>query len=400
MGTPFILKLPTVDTITDQIKVLGKGCKLYKVNISRAFRHVKLDPKEYNLLGLRHEHYYVDMCLPFGYRNGSALFQCLSDAVRHIMRRRHHDVINYIDDILGIGLPSQIDASFDALHQILRELGLQVLDKKLESPTTCLNCLGILINTETFTMSIPPQKLKEIWEKCCPWQNKLYFNKRQLQSLLGSLLYVSKCVRSSRFFLNRLLDTLRSMEDKNYTKISIEAKQDINWFSKFISVYNGVTFFHQKPIAHSIELDASLQGLGARWGSEVYTLKIPLGYMNPQIVHLEMLNILAALRVWQEPWKNSKVAIACDNLAVVQVLNSGHTRDLTLAAIARNIQFQIATMNIELKVNHIPGKVNVIADLLSRWNSRPNPHITLRQLLPLHKWVLINESHTMIDWSI
>ena len=153
------------------------------------------------------------------------------------------------------------------------------------------------------------------------------------------------------------------MEDRNCTKITIEAKQDINWFSKFISVYNGVTFFDQKPIAYSIELDASLQGLGARWGSEVYTLKIPLGYMNLQIVHLEMLNILAALRVWQEPWKNSKVAIACDNLAVVQVLNSGHTRDLTLVAIARNIQFQIATMNIDLKVNHIPGKVNVIADL-------------------------------------
>ena len=89
--------------------------------------------------------------------------------------------------------------------------------------------------------------------------------------------------------------------------------------------------------------------------------------------------------MWQEPWKNSKVAIACDNLAVVQVLNSGHTRDLTLAAIARNIHFQIATMNINLKVNHIPGKVNVIADLLSGWNSQPNPHITLGQLLPLHQ---------------
>ena len=74
------------------------------------------------------------------------------------MRRRHHDVINYIDDILGIGLPSEIDASFEALRQILRELGLQVSDKKLESPTTCLNCLGILINTETFTMS--PSEIK------------------------------------------------------------------------------------------------------------------------------------------------------------------------------------------------------------------------------------------------
>ena len=87
------------------------------------------------------------------------------------------------------------------------------------------------------------------------------------------------------------------MEDKKQTKLTIETKRDINWFSRFISVYNGVTFFDQKPIDHFIELDASLQGMGVRWGSEVYPLTIPLGYMDLQIVHLEMINILAALRV-------------------------------------------------------------------------------------------------------
>ena len=105
MGTSFILKLPTLDTITDQIKALGRGCKLYKVDISRAFRHVKLYTKEYDLLGLSHDCYYVDTCLLFGCRNESALFQCLSNAVCHIMRQCQYDVINYIDDILGIDLP-------------------------------------------------------------------------------------------------------------------------------------------------------------------------------------------------------------------------------------------------------------------------------------------------------
>ena len=42
--TPFILKLPTTDNIIDQVKALGRGCKLYKVDISRAFWHIKLDP--------------------------------------------------------------------------------------------------------------------------------------------------------------------------------------------------------------------------------------------------------------------------------------------------------------------------------------------------------------------
>ena len=57
-------------------------------------------------------------------------------------------------------------------------------------------------------------------------------------------------------------------------------------------------------------------------------------------------------------------------------------------------------MNVNLKVSNIPGKVNVIADLLSRWNSRPNENATLLQLLPTHRWASINESQIFIDWSI
>ena len=59
-------------------------------------------------------------------------------------------------------------------------------------------------------------------------------------------------------------------------------------------------------------------------------------------------------------------SIPCDNQAVVRVLSSGRTRDRTLAAIARNFQMIAAWHNIDLKVHHIMGKNNQIADLLSR----------------------------------
>ena len=37
LKTPFILMLPIIDNITDQVKALGRRCTLYKVDISRAF---------------------------------------------------------------------------------------------------------------------------------------------------------------------------------------------------------------------------------------------------------------------------------------------------------------------------------------------------------------------------
>ena len=159
-------------------------------------------------------------------------------------------------------------------------------------------------------------------------------------------------------------------------------------------------FFDHRPVNCSIELNTSLQGLGARWGNQVYTISLPLGYFDLQIMHLEMLNILAALRVWQNQWKDKKVGIACDRLAVVQVLNIGRTQDLTLAAVTRNIQYQSAVSNIELKVTHTPGKKNVIADLLSRFETTANPLITLKACHPNYSWVHITQDHINIYWSM
>ena len=126
LGTPFILTLPTIDTVTNAVKKWGRGCQIYKFDISRAFRHVKLDPIDYNLLGLRHDAYFADTCLPFGYRNGSVTFQGLSGAIRYIMTQRNYDVINYIDDVIGVGLPSVTPTAYAYLQDVVHRLGFEI----------------------------------------------------------------------------------------------------------------------------------------------------------------------------------------------------------------------------------------------------------------------------------
>ena len=87
LGTDFILTLSSIDHITNKVKKFGRGSLLYKIDISRAFRHVKIDPRDYLVLGLRHENYFFDTCLPFLYRHGSGIFTRLSDAVRFIKKK-------------------------------------------------------------------------------------------------------------------------------------------------------------------------------------------------------------------------------------------------------------------------------------------------------------------------
>ena len=136
-GTDFALVLPTVNNIIDQLKTLGRGAYLYKIDISRAFRHIKVGPLEYDLLDLHWHDVYVDACVPFGSRHGSQIFQCISNTVRHIVCRHGHKVINYVDDYVGFGVPSDAKASFDFLFDLLQRLGLTVSQKEI-GPTSHL----------------------------------------------------------------------------------------------------------------------------------------------------------------------------------------------------------------------------------------------------------------------
>ena len=101
-----------------------------------------------------------------------------------------------------------------------------------------------------------------------------------------------------------------------------------------------------------------------------------------------------------KPISKQKVEIKCDNLAVVEVLNSGKTMDPFLALCARNVWLICAIFNIQLVFSHIPGKNNHIADLLSRWTITVNPEQKLKQLLPHFIWINTHIDLTALNHNI
>ena len=90
--------------IVHSLKQLGPTALLYKIDISRAFRHIRIDPGDLDFLGLKHGDYYIDGTLLFGFQHGSVFFQRCTDAVRYIMKKssiiRTHTIILIISSIL------------------------------------------------------------------------------------------------------------------------------------------------------------------------------------------------------------------------------------------------------------------------------------------------------------
>ena len=127
----YYLSYSSIDNIVDRLKKLGPGAVIYKVDISRAFRHLRIDPGDLDLLGLKHDSYYLDGSLAFGFTHGSFFFQKCSDAIRFIMKRfGYPNLLNYIDNLVYIGLPSEIEASYQCLLDLLQQLSLEISRKK------------------------------------------------------------------------------------------------------------------------------------------------------------------------------------------------------------------------------------------------------------------------------
>ena len=196
-GSQFEMHYRTVNKIVKQLNAIGPVANIFKVDISRAFRHIRIDPGDIDLLGLQHQgKYFLDLSLPLGYKLGSFFFMKISDAVCYIMKNNgHNSLLNYIDDLIYTALPSTINNSYQFLLDLLQQLGLDISSKKLHPPSTQAVCLGILFDTVPRTVAIPPDKLQKIVLTCKKWEDKTTCTKNKLQSLLGSLLYVSKCVK-------------------------------------------------------------------------------------------------------------------------------------------------------------------------------------------------------------
>ena len=164
--------------------------------------------------------------------------------------------------------------------------------------------------------------------------------------------------------------------------------------------YNGVSLYAYKHLDYVIELDTCLTGLGGCCGNLVYHLPIPRGFKNLDIVHLEMVNILVALKVYAQTWKGARVLIKCDNDAVVKVLSAGKGRDPFLAACAHNAWYLVALADIHLLYVHVLGKNNRVADLLSRWqNSQANIEL-LHSIVPNPIWIPTDVTLTDVDHTI
>ena len=384
LGNEIELTLPTIDNMADQVRTLGRGCFLYKLDLSRGYRQLRLDPLDWPLMCILHDdQFYLDLCPPFGLRTAAMMMECTTMAVCYIHSLHGYISKPYIDDFGG-AQKSYLEAcrALSTLQAILKVLGLEEAPGKTCEPSTRMIWLGILIDSESMVMSIPELKLSEISEYVKTWETRRTASRKDVQSLMGFLNFVGGVSPPTRVYSNRILNFLREMPKHGEVRVTQELREDVSFFAELMPRFNGVTVLDKSlvPCSDKLEVDSCLSGCGGICSGEFYSRTFPNAVLNAEhhISHLEMLNLVVACRVWSHIWSGKKIQIYCDNMQTCIALQNGRSHDRFMQACLRAVFLLTAEHDIEILVCHRPGVQMACADALSRAHT-DNKYLNLLQ---------------------
>ena len=402
---PQNLKTVKYASVRDAINILNElpsGAYMAKCDIKDAYRLIPLHPSEYPKLGMQFQgQYYYDKFLPQGCGSSCRIFEEFSTALEAIFKFYNPGAksVHMLDDFLHIALGKHnCEKHLQAFISLCNDIGVPLAPEKTVGPATILIFLGILLDSIARTASLPSDKLTEYREdiQAVLFRHKLTRN--ELESLVGKLNFAASVV-PARPFLRRLIDKIYTVRKPfHQIRCTAEMRLDLHTWVTFLQNYNGTTFFRSLGLVASDAIhmasDASHQGLGARYGSKWIQARYPQNWTQFHITVLELYPIFILVSMFGHLMKNNNIIYSCDNSGVVSILNRQSSRDKTCMQIMRPLTLQLIEHNINLKAQHIAGKLNIIPDLISRFqitaehlrehSMNPEPTPIPQHLLPQH----------------
>ena len=286
-------------------------------------------------------------------------------------------LIHLLDDFLSIDAPSKVTFSLNIILQVFQHLGLLINEKKVEGPSTCVEFLGITLDTELFEARLSDEKRLLLIEKLVFFRQRKKMSKRDLLSLIGSLSFATKVITPGRSFLSKLISKAYSVSELHHlVRTSKSLRDDCDIWIQFLVGWNGKSIFLAKePLAYdetfftdaagSLGFGGYLVGPGgiAAWFSQPWNgSQLIQWHISPK----ELYPILVAASLWGSYWSGKRVRVACDNASVVIAINKGYSKHKVLGEMLRALTFYSMRHNFFLQAQHIPGRLNIESDLLSR----------------------------------
>lgn len=348
------------------------------LDMSDAYLHVPIHPSSRRYLRFAFKGIvYQFRALPFGLNLSPWVFTRLVDTVvAHARQDSLSPTSNYLDDLLLKNqAPERLATDRDALLHLLNSLGFIInMEKSDLTPSQDFIHLGMHFLTHENRVRLPDKRLEPLIECVRQVRSETSSSARTWLRLLGLLNAAADIVPDGRLFLRPLQMFLltqwrpssRELE-KQITRTkevnpALDRWLDTSWLQQ------GVPLSSPTPEL-SLVTDASTSGWGAHILPSFEEVREYWTVEQAQ-VHSNLLELEAvkrALQHWEDRFRDNQVMIISDNDAVVNYIKkSGGTKSPTLCMKTYDLLLWCRSRRIVLRARHIPGRLNVIADALSR----------------------------------
>jgi len=380
------VKYSDFDNAVRMLRRLGTGTWMAKMDLKNAFRLLPCSPDDFDLLGIKLDNmYFIDKCMPMGCSISCATFETFSTFLNWAIKVRTstENIDHYLDDYIFMSLfKDHCQFLLDEFANMCGELNVPIAEEKTEGPVTCLTYLGYELDSVAMEIRIPYEKIGDILKQIDKILPKSKISLRQLQSIVGSLAFCTKAIPSARAFLRRMYAAMSQAKRPHHrVRISKGIKQDLKMWKYFFTKHNGISVILENDWLANTDLQLFTDSAGnANLGCGVYFqgawafLQWPDTWKKSDILsditYLEMIPIALACFLWKDKFCSLKICFNCDNIAVVQILNSKTSRSERVMSLIRLIVLWSMQSSFNFKSFHLPGVHNKICDSISRKDFR------------------------------
>ena len=309
--------------------------------------------------------------LCFGLSTAPQMFTRVMALVSSIMHRYGFRILRYLDDWLVLGSSFQeIVRARDFLLWLCQELGIRInIAKSTLTPSQSIEYLGMRLQTCPLRVFLTPKhvlKLSSLVHEFVSCQQHPLTFWRQLLGVMSSM---SSPVPGSRlrmrFLQLRLNAAGRSLVDTAVVSWDDSCLEDLQWWSVESNLLLGLPLGLPWPDL-LLFTNASDNGWGASLEDSHLSGLWPPGCSQYSINHRELLAVFYAIQGFLPLLKGRSISLFSDTTALSYLRNQGGTHSLTLNAVAQAILRLCETNHLHFLPQFIPGRLNVLADSLSR----------------------------------
>ena len=225
------------------------------------------------------------------------------------------------------------------------------------------NFLGIEIDTKQMCKRLPNERMQALKVELDYFAKRKSANKKQLQSLAGKLNWAAGVIYGGRVFLRQILDAIRPHH--KYV-ISPAIRLDIQWWTNFMSIFNGCSLILDALPATSLSTDACDVGTGAYYEGEWFYCNLSADCPELENEHInlkELAAVVLAIQRWAPLWANKRVFVWSDNTSTVSSINRCSPRSPKLMKCLRYVFGLSAIYNFRMTASYIPGIQNSLVDI-------------------------------------